>query len=185
MDTNAQIDVVTADLGRLVAATRAGQLHDATPCAKWQVKDLLAHLVGGLRFFAAALRGQDPGDLSGDVLGDDPSSAYEAAAEDFRAAVREAGAMERTITLGFGEMPGAAFARLAVFDLLVHSWDLATASGQEFSPDAAIVADADEFARTSIPPHARDGDTFAPEVELDSDATPIQRLAALAGRQVP
>lgn len=183
MDTTAQIDVVTADLGRLIAATRAGQLHAPTPCAKWQVKDLLAHVVGGLRFFAAALRGEDPGDLS-DVLGDDPSSAYEAAAEDFRAAIREPGSMERTITLGFGDMPGSAFANLAVFDLLVHSWDLATASDQEFTPDDAIVADADAFARGALPPKARDGDTFAAEVPAGPGATPIQRLAAFAGRKV-
>lgn len=185
MDTIDQIDAVTEELGRLVGGVRADQLDAATPCAKWQVRDLLAHLVGGLHFFAGQLEGSSgaDGDAPADLLGDDPEGAYRQAADHFRAAVRDPDAAGRTVSLGFGDLPGDAFMKLALFDLLVHSWDLATATNQDFEPHAEALAVADDFARGAIPPEARDGDVFAGEVEAGPDATPMERLAAFSGRR--
>jgi hypothetical protein len=42
----------------------------------------------------------------------------------------------------------------------------------------------DEFARTAITDHLRDGDTFADPTEPPADATSLERLAAFSGRVV-
>jgi uncharacterized protein (TIGR03086 family) len=75
------------------------------------------------------------------------------------------------------------FARLVVFDGLVHGWDLATATGQKYAPSDQLVAAVTQFASGVLDP-LRDGDTFAAAVPPPADATPIERLAALTGRHV-
>lgn len=81
----------------------------------------------------------------------------------------------------FGAMPGDAFARFVVLDGLVHGWDLATATGQTYEPSEMLVAEVDAFARQTIAPPMRGGDTFAAAVEPPAGATPIEQLAALPG----
>ena len=57
-------------------------------------------------------------------------------------------------------MPGSTFARLVAFDGLIHGWDLATSTQQEWDPPEDVVAEVDAFARQAIAPEMRDG-TFA------------------------
>lgn len=186
MDAFDKLDVVTPGLRGLIAGTRQDQLDLQTPCAKWQVRDLMNHVIGGGHVFAAMYRGEPTGFPEGDppdLVGDDPASAWDDTVADFGAAIRSDGAMERMIPLPFGELPGSVVLELSVFDLLVHSWDLATATGQTFSPPEALVVEAAAFARQAIPPEARDGDTFAAEVDAPPGASALQRLVAFTGRQ--
>jgi len=178
-----------AGLRRLVAGIRPEQMSDPTPCAKWSVRDLCNHFVGGAHLFASAFRGEpmavDPdATVTADLCGDDPVGAFDAAAASFVDAVDSPGAMERIIDLPFGQIPAPVTLEILKFDLLVHSWDLATATGQHFSPPDDMVTQASEAARMIIAPEARDGDTFAAEVVPPAGATPIERLAAFAGRAV-
>ena len=47
--------------------------------------------------------------------------------------VARIGALDRTLAAPFGEVPAPVFLRFLAFDGLVHSWDLATATGQSFT----------------------------------------------------
>jgi uncharacterized protein (TIGR03086 family) len=94
------------------------------------------------------------------------------------------GALDVTVEAPFGSVPGETFARFIVLDGLVHGWDMATATGQAYEPPAELVAAADEFAHQALDP-LRDGDTFAAAVTPPADASPIERLVAYTGRQVP
>jgi uncharacterized protein (TIGR03086 family) len=82
----------------------------------------------------------------------------------------------------FGEMPGETFARLLVFDLLMHSWDLANATGQQLDVPSDLVAAVDGFARVALTPDLRGPGTFGPEVEPPEGASQLDRLAAFSGR---
>jgi uncharacterized protein (TIGR03086 family) len=91
--------------------------------------------------------------------------------------------MDRVLKLPFGEIPAPVFLRFLAFDLIVHSWDLATATGQTFAPPDELVAEADAFARQAVAPEMRDGDTFAAEVDPPAGASVLERLVAFSGRQ--
>jgi uncharacterized protein (TIGR03086 family) len=185
METTATLDTVIDNLRGLAANTRADQLTEPTPCAKWTVRDLFNHIIGGGHLFAAAIRG-DQIDVEGpvpDMVGDDHLAAFDSAIADFRSAISQPGAMERTAHLPFADLPGAAIVQLATYDLTVHSWDLATATGQRFEPPTDLAAHCEQTARMFIQPEYRDGDMFAQEVEVGPDATPLERLLAFTGRQ--
>jgi uncharacterized protein (TIGR03086 family) len=185
VEPTAQLDTTVPKLGEIVRGVRPDQLDNPTPCAKFQVRDLLGHFVGGLTSTVSALRAGTPVDVAPrpDLLGDDPGAAFTAVADDFNTAIRRPDAMDQTLKLPFGEIPAPVFLRFLAFDFMVHSWDLATATGQRYAPPDELVAAADAFARQAVTPEMRDGDTFAAEVEPRTGATSLERLVAFAGRR--
>jgi uncharacterized protein (TIGR03086 family) len=179
MEVLDQLDELGPLLGTVVGGIRADQLDDPTPCGKFSVQGVLDHMIGGATAFAAAFRGVDPTEPHiGDVL-----AAFGPALSGLADAMHSPGALKRTVEAPFGEVSGTTFARFVVLDGLVHGWDLATATGQSYEPSAALVAEADAFARQAVEP-LRDGDTFGPAVTPPTDATPIERLVAFTGRRV-
>lgn len=185
MEPTAQLDTTIPALGDLVRGVRPDQLDNPTPCAKFRVRDLLGHVVGGLTSSVSALRTGTPVDVTPrpDLLGEDPGAAFAAVADDLDNTIGRPDALDRTLALPFGEIPAPVFLRFLAFDLMVHSWDLATATGQRYAPPDELVAAADAFARDAVAPEMRDGDTFGAEVDPSADATPIERLVAFAGRR--
>jgi uncharacterized protein (TIGR03086 family) len=188
MPASATLQYEVDTLGKLIAGIRPDQMSAPTPCAEWTVRDLVNHFVGGAGMFTAAYNGEavatDADAETPDLVGDDPAGAFNAAIAVFEAAVDQPGAMERTITLPFGAMPGATALEILKFDLLVHCWDLATATGQSFDPPADVVAHADAMARQMIAPEVRAGGSFGSEAPCAATAAPIERLAAFTGRAV-
>lgn len=179
MHVLSQLDQLGPLLGGVVGNIKTDQLDNPTPCAKFTVQGVFEHMIGGATTFAGAFRGVEAAPpASDDVLAD-----FGPVLTDLVSAIREPGALEKTIQTPMGEMPGEAFARFIVLDGLVHGWDLATATGQPYDPPESLVAEVEAFARQAIPPAARDGDTFAEAVEPQAAATPIERLAAFTGRQ--
>jgi uncharacterized protein (TIGR03086 family) len=177
MDPLTQLGQVGPLLAGVVATITVEQLNRPTPCAEFSVRGVLEHMIGGATVFAAAYRGQNPAEP--DVT--DVPAGFGPALDDLAAAMSAPGALDRTITAPFGEVPGDTFARFVVLDGLVHGWDLATATGQPYDPPAELVAEVDGFACQTLDP-LRDGQTFAAAVEPAPDATPIERLAAYTGR---
>lgn len=182
-----QLQYQSSALGQLIEGVKPDQWDNPTACAKWTVRDLAGHLVGGGTMFAASFRGeaaQDGGDGEmPDVLGDDPAAAWARVIADFQASADAPGAMARDVTLPFATLPAQVALDVAKFDLLVHGWDLSRATGQPFDPPADVVANARATAEMIVG-GARDGDTFADAVDAPADASPIDQLAAFCGRTV-
>ncbi len=199
MHPSAYTDDVLSGLAMLIKETRPEQMADRTPCAKWTVHDLINHVIGGGHMMAAAFRGESmPGMPDArseamseaqavaampDFVGADPAGAFDDAIADYREAISRPGAADRLVTLPFAALPGQVAMDVAAVDLLVHSWDLARATGRSFSPSPALVDAADSFARAFITPEARDGDSFAAEIPAPAGASPLERLIAFTGRQ--
>lgn len=186
MDPIEQVDVIVPPLGELVKGIRPDQLDDPTPCAKFRVRDLLGHFLGNLDSVAGGLRGEPMPDAlppRPEILGDDPGKAYDAVMADFRDAIRSPGAMDRVLKVPFGEVPAPALIGFVAFDLVVHSWDVANATGQRYAPPDELVAEVDAFARQVVAPEWRDGDTFAADVDPPPGASPLERLVAFSGRR--
>lgn len=178
MDPIAQLDQLGPLLGGVVSGISSDQLDMPTACADFTVRGVLEHMIGGATAFAAAFRGETPGEP--DVS--DPLAGFGTALGDLFAAVITPGALDKTIAAPFGDVPGETFARFIVLDGLVHGWDMSTATGQPYAPSPELVADVDAFARQALDP-LRDGKTFADAVEPAADATPIERLVAYTGRR--
>jgi uncharacterized protein (TIGR03086 family) len=179
MDPRSQLEQVGPLLAGVVSGIRPEQLDDPTPCQSFTVRGVLEHMIGGATMFTAAFNGTEPAppDLS------DPLASFEPVLGELFAAINAPGALDKTIEAPFGPTPGHVFATFVALDGLVHGWDMATATGQPYDPPAALVAEAEAFARQAVDP-MRDGDTFAAETQAPAGATPIQRLAAYTGRTV-
>jgi uncharacterized protein (TIGR03086 family) len=182
MDPKQHVSATLAVLMPVVDGIRPDQLREPTPCAKWTVADLLGHLVGGGHFFAGALRGDDP-PTEAPPAPADPQAALHVAVDDFNAAVRGLDDLDKPVTLPFGTMPAGAVLRLAACDLLIHTWDLAHATGQPLSPPADLLDESEPAIRAIIAPEMRDGDNFADEVTPPAGAGALERMVAFSGRQ--
>jgi uncharacterized protein (TIGR03086 family) len=160
----------------------------STPCPAWNVADLTDHVVAGNRRFASALRGEQappsqPGD--GDANGSgaaDRLADYRRSVDDLYDAFASPGALDRIVSVPFGQVPGAVALHLRVVELVVHGWDLARATDQRIDvPDEVVRAEL-EFTRQALPRVPADRLPFGPSQPAGDGAGALDELAALLGR---
>ena len=148
-------------VGDLVAAITPEQWSVSTPCPEWNVRQLVNHMVLGHHLFTGILRGDavptpdalDP--AFRDMLGDNPTDTYRADTGNLLTAFRQPGALERTLQVPVGAVPGIAAVHLRAVEELVHGWDLARATGQAVRFPERIIQREMEFTRitqTTAPP---------------------------------
>jgi len=162
------------------------QLSAATPCASWNVSELINHMVGGQGFFAAAVNGQPPSTDAPDAASGDFKAAFASASGDCVAAFQSLDDMNTIVKAPFGDMPAQAFMGLAMTDTFQHAWDLAKATGQDtnLAPELATALVAQAKANISENFRGPEGAPFAAEQTADDDAAPADQLAAFLGRAV-
>ncbi len=139
---------VLADLARVVGAITEDQLHDPTPCTEFDVEQLRNHVLGWLTNFAAGYadpHGQAQADVEGYRAPADPAAEVRSAADLLDRAIR-GGAAARPLKLGEAGMPGDMALSMILWEYQVHGWDLARATGQDWSPPAAAAAESLAFA---------------------------------------
>src|SRR6266516_403371 len=173
------------DTGRIVAGIAADRWHVDTPCAGWDVRALVNHVVAGNLWAAELAAGQTiegVGDrLDGDVLGPDPAGSYRVSAAAAAAVFRRPGALDVPCAVSYGPVPGSVYAGHRFIDVFIHGWDLATATGQ----DTALDPDLMEACRQIIEPQLelfRAAGALAAELPVPPDATPQTRFLAILGR---
>ncbi len=155
-----------------------------TMCPGWSVRDVLNHTVGGMRIFAALLTGQVPAaEHEADWLADDPRGAYDEAAAADRAAWWQPDALNRTLSLSFGDLPAPMAAVVHLTEVVVHGVDLAVATGREEHLDNDLCQGLLSMmvAMGGIDAYRQPG-MFGAEQPCESEAPPHVRLAAYAGR---
>jgi uncharacterized protein (TIGR03086 family) len=185
MDLPALLNQAVASTGKIVAGVRPDQLRDATPCSEWNVRALLNHLIGVGEAFSHAGEGGpiSPPDPRTDYFhGDGYAAAYDAATEGMLAAWHTPGALDATITLPFGDVPGSVAASINFVDVLVHGWDLARATGQHATLDSDLAEPALEISRNLVNDQLRAAGAFGPEVAASAGASTADRLVAFLGR---
>lgn len=180
-----QFDQVVAEVQEIVDAVTPEHLDRATPCAQWNVRQVINHMVTGNLAFAAIVGGEALPDRDADRVGDAPTTAFADAAGSLRAALADEGVMERAYSSAIGEVPGSTLLQMRVTEMIVHGWDVAQATGQptNIAPEIAGAALGVWQGRLLKMPDGR-GDLFGPEQPVASDANPADRLAAFLGRQV-
>ncbi|GAA0420921.1 TIGR03086 family metal-binding protein [Streptomyces luteireticuli] len=173
--------------GERVHAVRPRQWDGPTPCTEWTVRDLVNHLTAEQLWVPRLLDGatiEDVGDeLDGDVLGDDPAGAWDAAAGAAVEAFARRGALRRSVPLSYGETGADAYCAEMTADAVVHTWDLSRAIGApERMPDELVGAAGrvfgaygDDMSPTGL---------FAAPVPVPEGADAWTALLARLGRRV-
>jgi uncharacterized protein (TIGR03086 family) len=177
----------TAEVARIVAGVRDEQLSWQTPNEGTPVAGLLDHLVG---LTLAFRMGAEKKPLSGgqqasaDQLVPDWRTVLPAQLEALAAAWRDPAAWEGFTEVGGARLPAQAMGGVALNEVLVHGWDLAVATGQEYRVDPASAQACLELVTVMNQPgneELRDGQ-FGPVVPVPGDAPVLDRLLGLTGR---
>ena len=93
-------------------------------------------------------------------------------------------ALARSVPLPWGgEMPLREFVQRYPLEIVVHTWDLAQATGQEAELDPDLVRGALETAR-QFAAAGRAAGLIGPERAVADDAGDLPRLLAIFGRSV-
>lgn len=173
------------DFGAYVHGVDDAQWSAPTPCTDWDVTALVNHVVGENRWavplFAGSTIAEVGPRLDGDLLGGTPVPVWDESAAAALRAVSEPGAMERVVHLSFGDFPGSEYAMQLFADLLIHGWDLASATGQDARLDPGLV-DACAAWFAGVAPDYRAGGAVAPMPQIPSGADAQARLLAEFGR---
>lgn len=186
------LTAAAARLGTVVSNITDEQLRDPTPCPDYTVGDLLEHVGGlALAFRWAADKDHpstDDAPPSGDAsrLADDWRTSIPVSVRAMAVAWQAPEAWTGMTKAGGVDLPGEVAGLVALDEVVVHGWDLAVATGQPFEADEASVEGAVGFVSQFSGPGTedrRDG-LFGPEATPAEDASPLERLLAMAGRHV-
>jgi uncharacterized protein (TIGR03086 family) len=169
----------------LADAVPADRMADPTPCAEWDVRGMLGHLVATVDRARVIGEGGDPGSMPRVVVGvpDDGWPDALAAAEDKMAAAwADDAVLDAAVTVPWGRVPGRAAVWGYIREALVHGWDLAVATGLDPEADRATAEAALAETQRVMPAEPRGGPIpFAAPVAPRPGAGPTERLANWCG----
>jgi uncharacterized protein (TIGR03086 family) len=170
---------------RTVANVSADQLTLPTPDADWDVRTLLNHLIVWTSYsLEARARGESVGEdvTERDFAGQPGFAAdYRRQLDTALAAWSDPAVWEKSLDVMGSATPAADVAALNLAEMVLHSWDLAAATGQHYQVSdraaaaalKAVAANADLF---------RQYDGFADPVTVAADASVLDQVLGLSGR---
>ncbi len=160
-------------------------LERSTPCADWDVRALLRHMIWMSQVFAGGLTGGDVPDEPA-PLGDAPAADFAAGSAAAMAAWRDVDWSAMTLRLPFSELPAAIGVRVFIGDNSIHTWDLATALGRPFAIDEELAGPQLDLMQQFYDPTNRGPDrSFDLAAPVRTGASTTDRLIALSGRRLP
>jgi uncharacterized protein (TIGR03086 family) len=177
-------------MAALVRGVAPARLGDPTPCPGYMLGDLVDH-IGGLTVAFAAVARKDlddpriqgaPGDAS--RLGDDWQSRIPRDLDALVAAWRDPSAWTGMTRAGGLDLPGEVAGVVVLDELVVHGWDLARASGQDYECDDESLAAVHGFVQQFSGPGTEGtrAGLFGPEVSVPEGATLLDRVIGMTGR---
>ena len=168
------------DFAATVAAVPEDRWEDQSPCEDWKARDVVRHFVDTSGMFLGFV-GKDLGEVPS--VDDDPVAAVDHARGRIQAELDDPERAETTFTGMLGESTfEAATDRFLSTDLVVHRWDLGTATGQDVRLDPADM----QYARASmdgLSDKMRGPGAFGPEIETPPGADEQTAFLAFFGRE--
>ncbi len=169
----------------IVAAIKPDQLGRSTPCALWNVQQLVMHNLKVAEFvhqlFSTGQSTVDDTAVSGPLPKEGAVAAFDARAGRVLGWIKARGAANKQVNTPFGQMPAGQFLMFPTMDLLVHRWDLAKGIGQ----DTTLPAHLAEACLALAPAidGARSAGVFGPAVAVPANARAQDRLLGITGRR--
>jgi uncharacterized protein (TIGR03086 family) len=174
-----------AETARVVGGVTEDQLGDPTPCDDWDVRTLVNHIILWTAYSAEqrAYGGSVAEELTNKDFAAEPDFAadYVAQVDKALAAWSDPAAWEREVGVMGAATPAADVAALLIAELVLHGWDLARATGQEYRCD-------DEVAAVVLRTVQQQGELyrqykgFADVVAVPANASVFDRALAESGR---
>lgn len=161
------------------AAVLAGatDLTGPAPCEGWTGADVVDHVLGGTRLFLGAFGADVPADADGDL-----PATYEALRTALADAAARPGALDGMLPSPFGgELPAPVLLGIFTTDTLLHTWDLAKATGQDATLDPDLLERSWQGALPMDEAIRRPG-VFGPKVDVGEDAPRDVQALAFFGR---
>jgi uncharacterized protein (TIGR03086 family) len=181
-----ELDKALRSTQDILAKVEPGHLEAPTPCASWNVGELINHFIGTTRWWAIMVTGEgDPAEA--DYAAGDYVAAYEEAIAIVVAAFDGDGVLGRSVRLPFGEFPATVVLGMAATEGFTHGWDLARAIGYPADLDPALATELLSHARLATTDAFRGPDgqaPFGPAAQAPAGAGPADQLAAFLGRPV-
>lgn len=116
--------------------TAAGKWDQQSPCEEWKARDVVVHVANNLRRSGAGLGATPLAEMTAD---EDIEAAWSLSRDTFLAALPTAD-WSAIIPGPFGPMPAEEFiGRIIASDVLIHTWDLARATGGDETLPADFV----------------------------------------------
>ena len=188
--------------GEAIAAVRPDQMTMFTPCDEFDVRRLIGHLVMALERVAVVGRNGNPFAVGDDLepLADDAwADGWRARSVEALRAWEDDAALVRPTPLPWAPASGAQALGTYIAELSVHTWDLATATGQAPKWDDEVLTAGLAAMKAALPATGRpemfaamraemgmpDGampDPYGPAVVVTEDASLIDQLVAYNGR---
>lgn len=169
----------------VLAAVAPGDLALPTPCAEWDVRTVVSHVILGNRWAVDVLTigtgSWPPGE---DAIGDaEPIEVYDQSVARVLETFGAPGAMEIVVPLPMGDHPASMLLGIAGGQFLEHAWDIAKATGQSTDIAPELCEATLEGSRGALNDQTR-GDFYGPEQPAPDGATAADRMAAFMGRKV-
>ncbi|KAF0844989.1 TIGR03086 family metal-binding protein [Nocardia caishijiensis] len=187
MSENERVARAAVPLSKIIRAVAPGQLAASTPCAEFDVRALLNHLlfwgpslVGAARKVTVAPPAAAESEV--DLVTGDWVAALDTQLDELAAAWRDPAAWAGLTHMGGPtELPAAMIGGMVVGELIVHGWDLSRALGSPVSWDDDLLADV--YAETAATAEqGRQMGIYGPEVPVDPGAALIDRILGVTGR---
>ena len=179
---------VAAGLTRSIDAVPGAAWANPSPCAGWDGRDVIRHLVDWLPGPGFLLGTFDVATAPIPSVDDDPAGAWAAVRDAIQRALDDPAVAPRVEDCGpAGTLSfEAAVDMTCTPDVLIHTWDLAQAAGIDVELDREQV-DRQAAAIDALPPSVdaamRASGHFGPRVEVPPDADALTRLLAFYGRR--
>jgi uncharacterized protein (TIGR03086 family) len=185
MNQHAEMTDAADAAARIVGNVQPSQFGRPTPCADWDVRTLLNHLIVWTSY---SLEARAHGGSVGQDVIDRDFAADPGFAADYRAQLDRALAAwsdpvrwEGSLNVMGSPTPAADVAALNIAEMVLHGWDLAAATGQAYTvgePAAAVALRAVEANAELF----RQYQGFAEPVPVPGSASVLDRVLALSGR---
>ncbi|MGH3769436.1 MAG: TIGR03086 family metal-binding protein [Pseudonocardiaceae bacterium] len=180
-DTSARYNTIADAFSARLEAIAPERWSAPTPCTDWTVRDLVAHVIGVHRRIVATLDGSEPVEPD---LADDLRKQWWQATGNIRDALNDESRATKIVSTMFGEQPFAALVgSLLCGDTLIHTWDLARATGQDERLDPGAVSMTMEMLAPLDDTIRRPGG-FATKITPAPDADQQTQLLNFCGRAV-
>ena len=172
---------VAAEFTRRARSVADEAWDNAAPCEGWVARDVVRHMVEWMPGFFLGGAGVDVPTIPS--VDEDPAGAWEVVDEAIQAALDDPEISAREFDMRAGRYRvDDAVAAFGLGDVLVHTWDLARATGLGETLDAdevhrlfASMEPIDELLRSS--------GHFGPRVDVPADADEQTKLIAFTGRR--
>jgi uncharacterized protein (TIGR03086 family) len=184
---SAEMAAAAAEAARVVNGVPDGTdtLEAPTPCGEWDLRTLLNHTILWTSY--SAERRAHGESVAEDLMNKD-FTADPGFREDYSQQISKAVSAWKDPQAWAGERsvmgdatPAADVGAMLLMEMVLHGWDVARATGQEYRADDAVAAALEDIVQAQAELF-RKYQGFADAIETPDDATAFDRALSLSGR---